>query len=358
VSRRGFPVACGAAPSGARAPAADGDVRVPRRAALRLGMGLALAVGMAHPGPAGAVDVPRRVSRVAWISVGARSGDDELLAAIKKSLAEQGFVEGRNVAFEARYADGRQDRLAALADELVAGKPDVIIAGATPATRAARRATGTVPIVMVGVADPVGAGLIESFARPGGNVTGVANMGLEMAAKPFELLREILPDARRLAMVTTDNPGAVAVVQRAEEVLQPQGVRFRHVVVTSAAQFAPAVADLGGRQTDGVVVLGDTILITHCEELARRLADARLPAVGTYSRMVESGLLASIGPNPRNLHKSVARYVGAILRGAAPSGMPVEQPTEIAVAVNLATAERLNVRIPPSVFERADERYR
>jgi putative tryptophan/tyrosine transport system substrate-binding protein len=303
---------------------------------------------------AGAQGPAARVYRVAWLSNSTPEADRAFIDATRQALRDLGYSEGRNLVLEFRHSDGQSARLPALAAELVALKPDLIVGGASPGTQAARQATSTIPIVMIGVADPVGAGFVESLAHPGRNVTGIANMGVDTAAKPIELLREVLPKAQRLFLLTSDNPGALAVAREALSVTRAQGLTLRTVSVAAADELPSAIATMKAAGAQGVVVIADTLLITQSRTTSRLLLDAGLPSAATYSALVEDGVLMSIGPNPRNLHRSVARYVDSILKGRRPADLAVEQPTEFEVAVNLRTAAKLGVTIPAAVRVRAD----
>lgn len=295
-----------------------------------------------------------RIYRIGWLSNAAPETDAAFVAATKQALRELGYSEGGNVVFEHRTSDGQPARLPALAAELVALKPDVIVAGASPGTRAAQQATATIPILMIGVADPVGAGFVANLARPGGNITGIANMGVDTAAKPIELLREVLPKAQRLFVLTSDNPGALAVAREARGVFRARGIELQTVAVAAPEALAGAVANMKAARAQGVVIIADTMLITQSRTIARLVLDAGLPSATTYSALVEAGVLMSIGPNPRNLHKSVARYLDSILKGAQPSELAVEQPAEFEVVVNRRTAAKLGVAIPAALRIRAD----
>ena len=295
-----------------------------------------------------------RTYRVAWLVSGSPADDASFQDATRAALRDLGYVEGANLQLEARYANGDSSRLPALAAELVARKPDVIIAGATPGTLAAARATATIPIVMIGVADPVGAGFVDDLARPGRNVTGIANLGVDTAGKPLEMLREALPKATRIAVLTSDNPGALAVAQAAREAFRAQRLDVRTTAVAGVQDLDRAVAAIKEARADGVVVVADGLLIAHRERLARLLLEARLPSAATYAALADAGVLMSVGPNPRNLHRSVARYVDRILKGTPPSALAVELPTEFTVAVNLRTARALNLTLPQSLLLRAD----
>lgn len=311
-----------------------------------------LVVALAAVTQAGASE---RTYRVAWLAYSAPALDTEFQDATKRALRELGYVEGSNVVFETRYAHGDADRLPALAAELVALEPDVIVSGATPGTRAAARATTTIPIVMIGVADPVGEGFVASVARPGRNVTGIANLGVDTAGKPIEMLREALPKATRIFVLTSDNPGALAVARSARDAYRARGLDVQTAAASSAQDLERAVAAMKAARADGVAVVADALLIAQRERLARLLLDARLPSVSTYAAMVDAGVLMSVGPNPRNLHRSVARYVDRILKGVKPAELPVELPVEFTVAVNLRTAKSLGVTVPNAILLRADD---
>jgi putative ABC transport system substrate-binding protein len=298
---------------------------------------------------------PVKVYRVGWLETGAPSADREFIDAVKKSLHNLGYSEGRNIAFDFRYADGRPERLAGSAAELAALKPDVIISGATPGTRAAKQATATIPIVMIGISDPVGAGFVASLARPGGNITGVANMGLDMAAKPLELLHTLVPRALRIAVLVPDNPAIPAILKEILAAAKGLGVTILPATVRSPAEIQSAFAAIAEQKAEALIVIADSVTIVNRQRIAELAAEAKLPAIYQYSAQVEAGGLFSYGPNPHDLENVVASYIDKILKGAKPGELPVQQPTEFEMVINMKTAKALGITFPPEILLRADK---
>lgn len=292
---------------------------------------------------------------VAWLSSTTAATDNGFIASIKQALRELGGPGERDVVFDVAYSDARPESLGKLAAELVARKPDVIVAGATPGTRAVQAATKTIPVVMMGVSDPVGSGFAASLARPGGNITGIANLGIDSAGKAIELFREIVPGARRIAVLASANPAAQQVAREMVNAAAGQGHRIVVLTAETAEELEGAFAKARSGRLEGLVVVADAQLITWRDAIGRLAAASSLPTVSTYSAMVRAGGLASVGPDPRNLHKAVARYIDAILRGARPADMPIEQAAEFELVVNMRTAQGLGVTIPKAVLMRANE---
>ena len=218
------------------------------------------------------------------------------------------------------------------------------------------QATRTVPIVMLGVADPVGSGFVASLARPGGNVTGVANLGLEMAAKPLELLHAVVPKATRIAVLYTANPMHPAVVNAIAKAGTSLGLMVLPTKATSTADIERAFASMAKERAQGLVVIADSLTISNRKRIAEIAAEAKLPAIYNYAIQVEAGGLMSYGPNARNLHKVVANYIDKILKGAKPADLPVEQPSEFELVVNLKTARMLGIAFPKEILLRADQK--
>ena len=300
---------------------------------------------------------PVKVYRVGWLIGGSPSDnrDFTFIEDMKKSLSDLGYREGKNIVFDLRYAERKPDRLAALAAELVALKPDVVISGATPGTRAAQQATGTVPIVMVGVSDPVGAGFVASLARPGGNITGVANLGLDLAAKPLELLHTVVPQATRIAVLVPDNPAIPAIVKAIQEAARSLRLTVLPTTVTTPDEIESAFASMVKEKAEALIVVADTVTMLNRKRIAELAAETKLPAIYQYLAQVEAGGLFSYGPNPRDLEKVVASYIDKILKGAKPGDLPVQQPTEFELVVNMKAAKALGIAFPPEILLRADK---
>jgi len=299
---------------------------------------------------------PVKVYRIGWLVGGPSSVDRDFsfLADMKKSLSDLGYNEGKNIAFDLRFSEGKSERLADLAVELVALKPDVIISGATPGTRAVKQVTTTIPIVMVGVSDPVGAGFVASLAHPGGNITGVANLGLDTAAKPLELLHTVVPKASRVALLVPDNPAIPAIVNAIREAAQGLRITVLPKTVRASDEIESAFASMVKEKAEALVVVADTVTMVNRQRIAELAAANRLPAIYQYSVQVEAGGLLSYGPNPRNLEKILAGYIDKIFKGAKPGDLPVQQPTEFELAINMGTAKALGITFPPEILLRAD----
>jgi putative ABC transport system substrate-binding protein len=299
---------------------------------------------------------PVKVYRVGWLVGGPPSvnRDFSFFTDMKKSLSDLGYDEGKNIVFDLRFSEGKSERLADLAAELVTLKPDLIISGATPGTRAAKQATGTIPIVMVGVSDPVGAGFVASLAHPGGNITGVANLGLDMAAKPLELLHKVVPKASRVALLLPDNPAIPAIVDAIREAAQGMRITVLPATVRTLDEIESAFASMVKEKAEALVVIADTVTMVNRQKIAELAAANRLPAIYQYSVQVEAGGLLSYGPNARNLEKIVASYIDKIFKGSKPGDLPVQQPTEFELAINMGTAKALGITFPPEILLRAD----
>ena len=295
-----------------------------------------------------------KVHRVAWLQTGPLGSAQEFIDDTKKALRDLGYIEGKTIVVEFRSAEGKPERLPGASAELVALKPDVIVAGATPGTRAAQQATATIPIVMIGVADPVGARFVASLARPGGNITGVANLGLDMAAKPLEMLHSVVPKATRIAVLAPDNPAIPALVNSIVEAAKSLGLTVLPTTVTSLEEIEKAFASMAKQKAQALVVISDRITFVHRKRIADLAAETKLPAIYQYAEQVEAGGLLSYGPNPRNLHRIVAGYIDKILKGAKPADLPVQQPTEFELAINKKTAKALGITFPPEILLRAN----
>jgi putative ABC transport system substrate-binding protein len=281
---------------------------------------------------------------------------DPLLDALREGLRDLGYVEGRDIVFEIRWAEGRRDQLDLLAAELVAAKVDVISTLSTPLAIAARRATATVPIVFTGVGDPVGTGVVSNLAHPGGNATGLATMAPELSAKRLELLHELVPEMSRMAMLWNDtNPSMMLGAHQSQEagirlglVIQSQGV---HDLVDFDASFA---AIRNGPST-AMLTLADPFTRANRQRIVDFAARSRLPAIYDTREFVESGGLISYGPNLAALQRKAALYIDKVFRGANPGDLPVEQPTGFELVVNMKTARALGISIPASILARADQ---
>ena len=272
-------------------------------------------------------------------------------------LRNRGWIVGRNLIIEVRYAHQFQDRLPALAAELVALSPDLLIALSPQAALALKSATATIPIVFVPVADPVRIGLVQSLSRPGGNITGLATRVPGFASKEMEVLREIVPTASKIAVLA--NPGnpinRLTIAEEMPQAAQHLGVALLIVEATTAEELDIAFASAANQHADAIIVLGDPLTFGHATQVTALAAKHRLPAIYISRFFVTNGGLISYGPDFGDLFFRAGGYVDKILKGAKPSDLPVEQPTKFLLVINMKTAEALGLTVPPSLLARADE---
>ena len=277
------------------------------------------------------------------------------VAAFVQRLRELAWIDGRNLAIEYRWAEGRNERYAENAAELVRLKVDVIVTVATPPTLAAKQATAVIPIVFAAASDPVGTGLVASLARPGGNVTGLANQISDTGGKKLELLREAVPGLRRLAIIANvGNPASVLDMGEAQATARALGLEVTTSEIRRAEDISSAFDALRGR-ADALYVCVDPLVNTHRIRINTLALAARLPTMHGLREYVEAGGLMSYGPNLPDLLRRAADYVDKILRGAKPGEIPVEQPTRFDLIINLTTAKALGLEISPMLLARADE---
>jgi putative tryptophan/tyrosine transport system substrate-binding protein len=274
-----------------------------------------------------------------------------LLDAFRKQLSDLGYIEGKNLIIDYRTAEGHFERLPQLVQELVALRPDVLVAIATPAIAAAQRATSTIPIVMSPSTDPIGSGFVKSFAHPGGNITGVANMYGDVMGKSVETLHELLPAAKKVAVLMSLNTTHPTQYELARAALQSFGASVFPVVAPTPDDLPAAFHKMTEAHCDALFVLADPFRPT----IVSLASSSRIPAVYQYREFVDAGGLASYGANNIKMFKMAARYVDKILKGASPSETPVEQPTTFELIVNLKTAKAFGLTVPPSLLARADE---
>jgi putative ABC transport system substrate-binding protein len=282
---------------------------------------------------------------------------DAYLAAFRQGLAETGYVEGQNVSIEYRWAENHFDRLAGLAAQLVWREVDVIATnGGEPAAFAAKKATSTIPIVSVVGRDPVATGLVASFARPSGNLTGFTILNEELIAKRLELLCDLLPRAKVIALLVNPSfPQTGPTIRDMQEAARVKAVLLPILKASSESEIGAAFASLAELRADGLVVEGNPFFEGHREQLVTLAVRQAVPAI--YSRRVytEAGGLISYGSSLTAIHREIGIYVGKILNGAKPADLPVQQPTTFELVVNLKTAKALGLTVPPSILARADE---
>jgi putative tryptophan/tyrosine transport system substrate-binding protein len=293
------------------------------------------------------------------ILLGVSPSDTEWLRRVAEfiqALQLLGWAEGRNLAFDIRYAEGKLDRLPALAAELIQASVDVVVTQGSEPVQAARNATDTIPIVMASVGDAVGAGFVASLARPGGNVTGLTLVATEQSAKRLELLREILPRLARVAALWNPNNAGhrlqIAEVERAAPVL---GIRLQSLPVADASEIEKAVQTAAQAGTEALITMDDLLIIGHRARIVDSAMRRRLPVMGEFKPFATAGALMSYAPDQIDMWRRAAGYVDRILKGAKPTELPVEQPIKFELIVNLKAAKALGLSIPESFLARADE---
>ena len=291
--------------------------------------------------------------RIAILDPGDRALRAEQWQILESRLRELGYVEGRNLTIDRRWADGVDARLPQLAQELLAGKPEVILVQTTPATQAVMRLTDKIPIVMTATADPVATGLVASLARPGGNVTGVSVQLADVAKKRLDLMREILPKAKRFGLLgSAANAGTKSVLTQLQAVAREQGLDVRLLEATDPQSIAHAFDTLAADSIDAVLVT--QVMNQHMSQIVKLAARYRTPAGYVDMEFLDAGGLLAFGPVRDGPYRHAAEYVHRILQGANPAEMPVMQPTEFWLGVNLRTARTLGLRVPQSILLRAN----
>jgi len=302
---------------------------------------------------------PKKVPRIGYLSTSDAATESTLLEAIRLALRDLGYVEGQNIAIEYRYAEGKRDRFPELAAELVRLKVDIIVVvGGEVPIRAAKNATKTIPIVMVGRgADPVEAGLVESLARPGGNVTGITNLTVDLGGKRLELLKEAVPKVARIAVLY--DPAVPGNVLEVKEVLpvaaRALGLTLQPWEIRTADDFDRVFAALNKQRPDGLYVTpAGSLMRTNVKRIADFASKSRLPSMYGNRVFVEAGGLMSYGADQTDSYRRVAYFVDRILKGAKPADLPVEQPTKFELVINLKTAKQIGLTIPPEVLARAN----
>jgi putative ABC transport system substrate-binding protein len=310
---------------------------------------------------AGALAAPRLartqatgpVRRVAIFELGGHRMLDDQWRILEARLREHGYEEGRNLAIDRRNAGGVEARLAPLAQELLARRPEVVIVTTTPAAQTLQRLTQTTPIVITGTADPVATGLVASLARPGGNITGVSLQLNDIAVKRVEMLREMRPQIRRIAMLgPAANAGVQAVLRLVQKSIQAQGIEVRIYDASDTPGIARGFEALAADRADALLMT--QILFSHHRQVVELAARHRIPAAYVDREILDAGGLLVLGPSRDGLYRHAADYVRRILEGARPADLPILQPTEFWLGVNLRTARELGLRVPQSLLVRAD----
>ncbi len=297
-----------------------------------------------------------KVPRIGFLGNSTADLEANLVGPFREGLRDLGYVEGRNILIEYRWAEGKYERFPALLAELIALKVEVIVTAGTPASLAVKKATASIPLVMIAVGDPIGTGLIASLARPGGNITGLTSIAADLEGKRLELLREVVPALSHVAVLW--NPASsFQVVAEKEVQAAAQGLRMKvlSLGVQAQEQFDNAFAAILKARPGALLVLADRLFLHHRARIMNFATKHRLPGVHAYVELVEAGGLMSYGPSYADMHRRAATFVHKILKGTKPADLPVEQPMKFELIINLQAAKKIGLTIPPNVLARADK---
>jgi putative tryptophan/tyrosine transport system substrate-binding protein len=317
---------------------------------------IALLGGAAATWPLSARAQQKAMPVIGVLSTGSPSASSGPMGAFRQGLSEAGYVEGKNLAIEYRWAEGNYDRLPALAADLVGRKVDLIMASSPPSALAAKSATSTIPIVFRGGPDPVGGGLVASLARPGGNLTGVSFVADELTAKRLELLSELVPRAGVFALlVNPNNASAERVIPVEQEAARIKGLQLHVLKAASEGEIDSAFASLVRLHVEALVVAADPFLSGQREQLVALASRHAVPSIYAWREFAAAGGLISYGASLTSAFRLVGAYAGKILKGTKPSDLPVEQPTKYELVINLKTAKALGIGVPATLLAQADE---
>jgi putative ABC transport system substrate-binding protein len=300
---------------------------------------------------------PGKSARIAYLDTATAAGSAELLVEFRNQMVQSNWIEGKNLTIEYRYAEGNLDRLPALANELVGLRVDLIVVDTTNTALAAKKATSTIPIMMVGVGDPIAQGLVASLARPGGNVTGLSNFAPELGGKRVEILKEVLPKATRFGvLIGGGGPGAELELKFMREAASAMKLKLEEIGPARDAEglvkaFQTAVRE----RVHGIVTTSGAVVFAQRQSIVTLAGNYKLPAIYAQKEFVEDGGLLSYGVNRRESYRRAAWYVDKILRGTKPADLPVERPIKFEFWANLKAAKQINFTIPPNVLVRADK---
>jgi putative ABC transport system substrate-binding protein len=297
-----------------------------------------------------------KIRRIGFLGNSTAALEANLIGPFRQGLRDLGYQEGGNVQIEYRWADGNYQRFPKLIAELISSKVDVIVTAGTPASLAVKKATSSIPLVMIAVGEPVATGLVASLARPGGNITGVTSIAPEMEGKRLELLREVVPGISHIA-VLWNAASPVQVIQERETraAAQVLGVKMLSLGVRTREEIEDALAAIDKERPGALLVLADRLFLHHRTRIMDFATQRRLPGVHAYRELVEAGGLMSYGPSYADMHRRAAWYVDKILKGAKPADLPVERPTKFDLVVNVKAAKAIGVTIPASFLLRADQ---
>jgi putative ABC transport system substrate-binding protein len=296
-----------------------------------------------------------KVARIGFLGNSTSELEANLIGPFREGLRELGYIEGKNIAIEWRWAEGKYERFPGLIAELIGSKAELIVTAGTPASLAVKKATTTIPLVMIAVGDPVGSGLIASLAHSGGNVTGLTSISPELDGKRLELLREVVHNISHVAVMWNPTSPLQVVAEKATRAAaQPMGIRILSLGVHADEQFDHAFATIRKEKPGALLVLADRLFLHNRARMMEFAIHNRLPGVHAYVELVEGGGLMSYGPSYSGMHKRAAYYVDKILKGTNPADLPIEAPAKFELVVNVKAAKQIGVSIPPSVLYRAD----
>ena len=299
---------------------------------------------------------PTKIPRIGFLAAVSLSANSARFEAFRQGLRELGYVEGKNIVIEWRYAEGKPDRLPALAAELVHLKVDVIVTGGSTATRPAKEATNTIPIVMAQDSDPVGSGFVASLARPGGHITGLSTLAPEISGKQLELLKEIVPRLSRVTVLgNSTRPGNAQSLKETELAAGAFGVKLQYLDILGPKDIETAFRAASKGRADAVLVLTSSVATSQRPQITDLAVKNRLPAIYDRAEFVEDGGLMTYSVSSTDLFRRAATYVDKILKGAKPADLPVEQPKKFEFVINLKAAKQIGLTIPPNVLARADK---
>jgi putative tryptophan/tyrosine transport system substrate-binding protein len=320
------------------------------------GIGFTLALGILLGSLAAQAQQVERVYRIGFLGNSTAALEANLVGPFRAGLRDLGYVEGRNILIEYRWAEGQYERLPALISELITQKADVIVTAGTPATLAVKKATSVVPLVMVAVGDPVGTGIVPSLSHPGGNITGLTSISTEMDGKRLELLREVIPNVSHIAVLwNAASPLQVLAEKQVRAAANVLKMKVLSLGVRTEEEIEGALAVMVRERPEALFVLADRLFLHHRARIMDFAARYRLPGVHAYRELVEVGGLMSFGPSYADMHRRAAYFVDKILKGARPGDLPVERPAMFDLVINLKAAKALGLMIPQSVLLRATD---
>jgi ABC-type uncharacterized transport system substrate-binding protein len=303
-----------------------------------------------------AAQQPGKVPRIGFLGNSTAALEANLIAPFREGLHDLGYIEGKNIVIEWRWAEGKYERFPSLIAELIASKVDLIVTAGTPATIALKKATTTLPLVMIAVGDPVGSGLIASLAHPSGNLTGLTSISPELDGKRLELLREVVPKISHVAVLwNPTSPLQVAAERETQAAAQAMKIKVLSLGVQAEEQFDNAFATILRERPGALLVLADRLFLHHRARIMDFATKHHLPGVHAYVELVEAGGLMSYGPSYAGMHRRAAYFVDRILKGTKPADLPVEAPAKFELVVNLKAAKQIGLTVPQSVLYRADK---